>query len=88
VPFNKREPGATWDRAALRSWPLIEPLFGAIGADPVQTMAEQSKAAKRKVRPTGLALLFDIAWRVLRQEGPLEVIRRTGQFAWRLATGR
>jgi GT2 family glycosyltransferase/uncharacterized protein YbaR (Trm112 family)/SAM-dependent methyltransferase len=29
TPFNKRGEGAPWDRSELRSWPLVEPVFGA-----------------------------------------------------------
>jgi glycosyltransferase involved in cell wall biosynthesis/uncharacterized protein YbaR (Trm112 family)/predicted SAM-dependent methyltransferase len=29
TPFNKRGSGAPWDRSTIRSWPLVEPEFGA-----------------------------------------------------------
>lgn len=29
TPFNKRGPETPWDRSTLRSWPLVEPVFGA-----------------------------------------------------------
>jgi uncharacterized protein YbaR (Trm112 family) len=89
APFNKREPGAAWNRAVLRAWPLIEPRFGAIGVDPALSMAEQSRSATGKARRlTGLAVRLDIARTVLRQEGPLMLIWRTLQFVWRQVANR
>lgn len=68
VPFNKRRPGAVWDRSALKSLPLIEPKFGAVGYDPDQPLTALSRQAQANARPSRPPL-FRRALMFLRQHG-------------------
>jgi hypothetical protein len=51
APFNKRGTATPWDRTALRSLPMVEPLFGAIGVDATRPLVEPANDAESRPRP-------------------------------------
>jgi uncharacterized protein YbaR (Trm112 family)/SAM-dependent methyltransferase len=52
APAHKRGAGAPWDRGPIHALPLIEPLYGAIGFDPTNTMAENARVAVKRPGPS------------------------------------
>ena len=73
-PFNKREGSASWNREHIRSLPLIEPPFGAIGFASDKPMAENAKIAlerfQARIIPNSSRLtLFQKAIHVIQHEG-------------------
>jgi hypothetical protein len=73
-PFNKRGKTSTWNRDHIRSLPLIEPRFGAIGFDADEPMTVNAKIALDRLHPrigpnNPRFGLFQKAIHTLRHEG-------------------
>jgi SAM-dependent methyltransferase len=84
-PFNKREGSASWNREYIRSLPLVEPQFGAVGFDANRAIAENAKIALerfpiRNKLDNSLLSLFQKVIRVIQHEGIkgflLKVVKR------------
>ncbi|MDI6695165.1 MAG: methyltransferase domain-containing protein [Anaerolineales bacterium] len=79
-PFNKRGHSAAWDRSAIKSMELVEPLYGAIGFDPSKGLEENAAIAAncppKPVAPQSLKTLIAKAIRVWRTKGKRAVIRK------------
>lgn len=73
-PFHKRGETAPWNREHIRSLPLVEARFGAIGFSPDESMSVNAKIALERVQ-TRTALnnsrhtLFQKAIQILQHEG-------------------
>lgn len=84
-PFNKRGPIAPWNRDAIKSMPIIEPYFGAVGFDPKNSMTANSLIAQKlpstKESQGGFLSKYVVkGLSVLVREGPLNFLRRISNF--------
>lgn len=84
-PFNKRGKGAVWNRDTIKSMPLAEPAFGAIGFDPMNSMDANSLIAE-KMFPAGklpqhpLSTIINRGFSVLKKEGLPAFFKKTFSF--------